>query len=257
MRSLGFDVVVAGAPQADLFVLDVCISVALALALPLARWSAGARQGEALADRRRATAWTGLGMLVWLGLTAGLGLSGVLDHWGEMPPRALPVLLGSTLVVLALWRSSFGRRLAEGLPLWLLVGYQAFRIPVEIMLHRAYEQGVIGVQMTWSGRNFDVVTGVLALALGLWLWRRGEDRPPPRALVWAWNLLGLGLLINIVTIAILSMPTPMRAFEGPPNTFIATFPYIWLPTVMVMAALFGHLLVARRLLASAGKPARD
>jgi hypothetical protein len=65
--------------------------------------------------------------------------------------------------------------------------------------------------------------------------------------IWAWNLLGLGLLINIVTIAILSMPTPMRRFEGPANVFVATFPYVWLPTVMVSAALLGHLLVARRL----------
>jgi hypothetical protein len=115
------------------------------------------------------------------------------------------------------------------------------------MLHRAYEQGVIGVQMTWSGRNFDVVTGLGALVLGLWLWRRGEERPIPSAVIWAWNLLGLGLLVNIVTIAILSMPTPVRAFDGPPNTFVAEFPWVWLPTVMVTAALFGHLLVARRL----------
>jgi hypothetical protein len=85
-----------------------------------------------------------------------------------------------------------------------------------------------------------VVSGIAGAGLGLWLWQRGEDQPPPRALLWAFNLLGLGLLTTIVTIAVLSMPTPFRAFDGPPTVFVATVPFVWLPTVMVMAALLGH-----------------
>jgi hypothetical protein len=54
------------------------------------------------------------------------------------------------------------------------------------------------------------------------------------------------LLLNIVVIAILSMPTPLRHFHNEPaNTFIAYFPYIWLPAFLVQVALFGHLLVFR------------
>lgn len=236
-------------PELDVFVLDIAITALLAVSLPLARAWAGQRRAEPVEQRRRATLWTAAAMAGWLAVTGGLAAAGVLDEWDTMPPRALPMLLISTLVVIACARSSFGRCLAEGLPLGMLVGFQAFRIPVEIMLHRAYEQGVIGVQMTWSGRNFDIVTGLSALVLGLWLSRRGEQRPAPRGVIWAWNLLGLGLLINVVTIALLSMPTPMRVFEGPPNVWVASFPYVWLPTVMVMTALLGHLLVARRLTA--------
>ena len=69
-------------------------------------------------------------------------------------------------------------------------------------------------------------------------------------LLWIWNVIGLGLLINIVSIAIMSFPGPMRRFDGPPNTWVATLPFVWLPTMMVMAALLGHLLLARRLLSS-------
>ncbi len=58
------------------------------------------------------------------------------------------------------------------------------------------------------------------------------------------NALGLALLVNIVVVAVRSMPTRLRAFDGPPNAFVATFPYVWLPTVTVAAALFGHVLVA-------------
>ena len=156
--------------------------------------------------------------------------------------------LGLILTVVA-GLSRFGQRLATSLPLALIVGAQGFRVAVEIMLHRAYDEGVIGVQMTWSGLNFDVVSGLLGLGLGLWLWRRGEDRPAPRALLWAYNAVGLGLLATIVGVSIASFPGPLARFDGPVNVWITTAPFVWLPTVMVTAALFGHLLLARRLLA--------
>lgn len=116
------------------------------------------------------------------------------------------------------------------------------------MLHRAYEGGVIGAQMTWSGRNFDILTGVSALVLGAWLAGRGESGTATRILIWVWNIAGFALLVNIIVVAVLSMPTRILAFDGPPNSWVATFPFVWLPTVMVTGALFGHILVFRRLM---------
>jgi hypothetical protein len=62
-----------------------------------------------------------------------------------------------------------------------------------------------------------------------------------------WNALGLLLLVNIVTIAIVS--TPRVAAFGPErlNTFITYPPFVWLPAIMVLAALAGHLLIFRAL----------
>lgn len=234
-------------PGTDIVTLGYVITVVLAVALPLARSLAGKRLGEPPAQRRRATLQIAVGMIAYLGIGGALAVAGVLGHWDRMPPSFMPAFAVALLVTVMLARSSHGRTLADGLPLALLVGFQGFRIPVEIMLHRAAEQGVIGSQMTWSGLNFDVVTGIVGAGLGLWLWQRGEDQPPPRALLWGFNLLGLGLLTTIVTIAVLSMPTPFRVFDGPPNVFVASVPFVWLPTVMVMAALLGHLLLARRL----------
>ena len=49
------------------------------------------------------------------------------------------------------------------------------------------------------------------------------DKMPKIAVV-LWNILGLGLLINIVAIAILSMPTPLRVFMNEPaNTIVTEF----------------------------------
>ena len=239
-------------PSGTLRWLCVGISVALAAGLPAARYYAGRRAREADSETRAATLRTSIGILAWLALTGGLAGAGALDDFSSFPPPVMPVMFGGVALTLVLALSRFGKRLALDLPLALLVGYQGFRIAVEIMLHRAGTEGVIGMQMTWSGLNFDVVSGLTGLGLGIWLATRSDDQPPPRALLWAWNILGLGLLVTIVSVAIMSIPGPLQRFDGPPNTWVGTLPFVWLPTLMVTAALFGHVLVARRLLHSAG-----
>ncbi|WP_437965362.1 hypothetical protein WMF04_37870 [Sorangium sp. So ce260] len=56
-------------------------------------------------------------------------------------------------------------------------------------------------------------------------------------------------------VAVLSSPV-IRAFGDDPgrvNTWVCYPPFVWLPAVMVMAAVFGHVTVARRLLAERGR----
>jgi hypothetical protein len=190
-------------------------------------------------------------LLLWLAVPAVLATRGALDRYAPPPAPVMILIALITLGTILLAFSGFGARLATGVPLAGLVGCQVFRVPVEWVLHRLYVEGVIPVQMTWSGRNFDVITGLLAAALGLWLW---AGRRPTRLVV-AWNVLGLALLLNIVAVAVLSTPSPFRAFmNDPANRLPSTFPYVWLPTFLVQAALFGHLLVFRALRRQAAAP---
>jgi len=64
-----------------------------------------------------------------------------------------------------------------------------------------------------------------------------------------WNILGLGLLLNIVMLAILSAKTPFQqfAFEQP-NIAVAYFPFNWLPSVVVPLVLFSHLVTLKQLI---------
>ena len=132
--------------------------------------------------------------------------------------------------------------MADRLPLAALIGFQAFRLPLELVLHKAAAEGVMPVQMSFSGYNFDILSGLLAIPVA-WLAWKGRA---PEALVVIWNLMGSALLLVIVTIAAVSTPT-VAAF-GPDrlNTWIADPPYIWLPGLLVPAALLGHLLLWRR-----------
>lgn len=189
-------------------------------------------------------------LVAYLLVPAALAARGVLDRYDPMPAPALIVVLALTLVTIGVSLSRVGGTLVRRTAVGAIVALQAFRIPVEWCLHRLYAEGIVPVQMTYAGRNFDIITGITALALGGWLL---SGRPTPRGIVLLWNVIGLLLLLNIVAIALLSTPVPFRRFtEGPANLLPSMFPFVWLPTFLVQVALASHLLVFRYV---AGKPA--
>ena len=210
---------------------------------------------RANAARARAAAAAALSA-GWLALTAGAEAAGQLRFGGGPATGLLLFALAGGLAV-GIGRSPLGARLAAGLPLSVLVGFPAYRVLVELLLDRAYREGLAPVQMTYHGRNFDVVTGVTALAVAALL---ASGRVPRRLVprvVGGWNAVGAALLLNVVGIALLSAPTPLRVFHNEPaNVWVTRAPWVWLPTVMVATAIVGHVLVHRRLRAPAGGVAR-
>jgi hypothetical protein len=184
---------------------------------------------------------------IYRGAVGAVAVSGALE-FGPLPPRLLLLVALCFAGTAALAFSPLGARLATRVPLAWLIGYQAFRVPVELLLHRGFREGFVPEQMTYLGANFDVASGAGALIVAF-LVARGAASP---RLVLAWNVAALALLANIVAIAVLSMPTPLRVFQNEPaNVWVARFPWIWLPTVLVQAAWLGHLLVFRALRAQA------
>jgi hypothetical protein len=191
--------------------------------------------------------------LLYLAVPGFLAAAGTLDRYNPLPAPALVLLLTQAVVTVALVSTRTGALLASSISLGAVVAFQAFRIPVEMTLHRLYVEGVVPAQMTWSGRNLDIITGITGLLLGGWLL---SGRHVPRGVLLAWNVLGLALLANIVAVAALSTPVPFRRFlEGPPNLLPSTFPWIWLPSFLVQVALASHLVVFRQLRAADRAPA--
>ncbi len=192
----------------------------------------------------RRLGWTAVCLAAWLGLAFALAQSGWLAGFDARPPH-FPLWIGVTAcLTLGLALSPLGARLAERTGWVGLIGFQSFRLPVEWVLVALARAGVAPPQMTLYGWNFDVVTGVTA-PVAAWLAATGRIGARGIAL---WNLLGLALLANVVTIALLSTPTPLRTFMNEPaNTFIAHWPWCWLPGFLVPAALFGHVVAFRKL----------
>jgi hypothetical protein len=176
----------------------------------------------------------------WLLLTAVLARTGVLADFSSSPPRITLLLFPAILFAVFLGFSKFGTRLSL-MPLTFLIGFQAFRIPVELLIHRAVREGIAPPQMTWTGLNLDILSGVSALLLFSFA------RRIPRWGILTWNTLALALLLWIVGVAVLSFPGAFQRLK-PDNVWVAYFPFIWLPTVAVTSALLGHVALFRRLL---------
>jgi hypothetical protein len=183
----------------------------------------------------------------WIIIISGMSLTGISQKFEIFPLNIAPFLFPP--LVLSIWLSFFYKPFYEFLKQipqsWILY-LQFFRVPVEIFLWMLYENNSIPIQMTFEGRNLDILTGLTA-PLAVWLFS-GEGKENKWALV-IWNLLGVGLLINIVGTAILSMPTPIRVFMNEPaNVIVTHFPFVFLPTILVPLAYYLHFFSLRKLL---------
>jgi hypothetical protein len=183
----------------------------------------------------------GIAFAGWMALTWTVAASGAFREWNAMPPRFGIFLLSIVAISCGIAFSPLGRALTHHLPLWTLIAVQSFRLPLELAMHTMSERGVMPEQMTYTSSTFDILTGLTAIGVAIAL----HSNIGGRRLALLWNIGGLSLLINVVTIAILS--TPIFAWYGHDrlNVWVTYPPYVWLPAVMVTAALTGHLLIFR------------
>jgi hypothetical protein len=184
-------------------------------------------------------------MIAWAAMLTMLSYTGFFNDFSKLPPRPALALFVPLPFVLWFAFSKTGTQLLQQVPAHWLVLMQSFRIFVEVLIWFAFLAGKLPIQMSFEGRNYDVLTGILALPAGYLLLKRKNYS---HAIVIAFNTAGILLLLNILIIAVLSMPTPFRYFMNEPsNTLITQFPFILLPGVLVPLAYSLHILSLRQL----------
>lgn len=218
---------------------------ALCLLVFLTGFHMAALRSEGIARGSRLAGITSAIAVSWVILVGLLAVNGFFEDVTRLPPRPVVAMLLWLPVVIALSYTNTFRRLALSTPPQWLLYFQSFRIAVELLLFQAFVRGVMPVQMTFEGRNFDIVAGVLALPVGYLVAKQAGKW---RRVATLYNILGLALLVNVLIIALLSMPTPLRYFTNEPAiTIVGTFPFIYLPTVLVIFAYSFHILSLRQL----------
>lgn len=205
----------------------------LAKALTLSGWT------QPKQDRiRRGTLMV---LLAWTGILAILSITGYAGNFDIFPANAAPIILIPLVGTLFVVFSQRARHLLPLVPEKSIIYLQTFRFFVEILLWLLFIQNLVPVQMTFEGRNFDILVAITA-PFAAWLLAGRK---------WGliiWNILGLCLLINIVSIALLSMPTPFRVFDNEPvNTVVLKWPFILLPGLLVPLAYILHFMSLRQL----------
>lgn len=188
----------------------------------------------------------GMSISAWLGFTALLALKGVFQDFHTILPRLFIIL--APLLLLILLFSFRTRNLDSIFNMEMFMWIHLLRVFVEIVLFGLYLDKQIPEIMTFSGFNFDILSGLTAPVIW-WLYYRKKYIGKKTLL--AWNIASLLLLVNIVTVAVLSTPTSFQKFGlDQPNVAVAFFPFIWLPCFVVPAVLFSHLVSIRILLKS-------
>lgn len=184
--------------------------------------------------------------LAWLLITGMIAWKGFFQNTSAIPPRLIIVMLPAILVIILTITTKKGKKFVENLSLKNLTLIHVVRMPVEVILFWLAAQKTIPELMTFAGRNFDILSGISAPIIYLLCFRNSHPRS---RLLLVWNIICLGLLLNIVINALLSAPFPLQQFAfDQPNIAVLYFPFIWLPVFIVVIVLFSHVVAIRKLI---------
>jgi hypothetical protein len=185
-----------------------------------------------------------ISLLGWAIVVSVVSLTGFTGNFSLFPLNIAPLLFIPLISIIWFTFSNTLKELVTKIEPHQIIRLQVFRVFVELLLWALFIQNLLPIQMSFEGRNFDILAGLTAPVVAYLALHKKVSK---RFLI-GWNLICLGLLINIVTIAILSMPTPFRYFMNEPsNTIVTLFPYIFLPTFLVPLAYMLHFFSLRQL----------
>jgi hypothetical protein len=150
------------------------------------------------------------------------------------------------LLIIIFFLTPKGKAFIDGLSIEHLTLIHIVRIPVELVLYGLFLCKTVPIHMTFEGWNYDIIAGITApivYYLGFGLQKIGAK------VLLIWNVICLGLLLNIIAIAILSSPVDFQrlAFDQP-NIAVLYIPFNLLPAFIVPIVLFSHLIAIRRFL---------
>jgi len=202
--------------------------------------------GKPPAKSKKISWYVVLGLFLWLSILGLVASFGFFQKGDVLPPRVIWAVLPSVILIVVLLFSKSFSKFLQSVPSSWLVYVQSFRIVVEIILWLAFLGGLLPFQMTFEGFNYDIIAGLTAIIAGFVFFGKNRYR---RFEAIIWNISGLALLMNIIVIAILSIPGPLRIFMNEPsNQIMAYFPYIWIPGFFVPYALAMHLFSLKQLI---------
>jgi hypothetical protein len=185
-------------------------------------------------------------IFAWMALQFVIVNLGFYANLDAIPPR-LMLQLGPTLIfILILFLTVRGKNFIDSLNSKQLTLIHTVRIPVEIILFYLFLAKTIPQTMTFEGRNFDIIAGITAPIIFYFGFVKNTLS---KAGILVWNVLSLGLLINIILIAVLSAKSPFQQFAfNETNIALGYFPFNWLPSVVVPIVLVSHLATLRQLI---------
>jgi hypothetical protein len=172
-------------------------------------------------------------------LFSGVVLSGMpIQRPLPVIPVLFAILLGSAVLFAV---SDFGNKIGRHFSLAVLIGFQGFRFPLELILHHWASTETIPETMTWTGQNWDIIAGLLSL-LAIPFLNRNKN------IAWVVQMVGFVLLMNVLRVVIMSSPLQFAWPLERPILLIAYMPYALIGPLFVGVALSLHVITFRKLM---------
>jgi hypothetical protein len=172
-------------------------------------------------------------------LLAGAGFFTVITT----PPRFLLIFVPIAGIIVLLSRAKLngGLGFLSIIPPLFLVGVHVMRILIELVFLRFADEKIIPVELSFHGRNVDLLVGALAIPVSL-LFIKKHSLARKAGIVF--NVLGLLSLANIFSLVIPSLPSTFRVYD---TFYLPTyFPGV-LIVFLASSAICVHILSLRQL----------
>ena len=165
----------------------------------------------------------------------------VLVDYG-MPPR-FPIFLVIPIFTFFIFFFIKNRQneYIQSIPIHWTIFYQSFRIIAEILLFSTFIKGIIPIEATFEGFNYDIAIGISALLLGFLVYRTGDKYITFLRL---WNILGIVMILIVAMIIATNIYQPqIWGYEHPSvQKEFVQLPYLLIPGFLAPSAIFVHLI---------------
>lgn len=184
-------------------------------------------------------------VLSWIIIQGIVSATGFYTKTDALPPRFMLVILPPLILILLLFLLPKGRAFIDKFTSVNLTYLHSSRIFVELVIWWLFLNKLLPEDLTFEGKNFDILAGLTAPFIAYF---GIHKKLINNKLTLFWNVICLGLLLNVVITGILSSPLPIQQFNfDQPNVGMLYFPYIFIPGVVVQLVFFSHLVEISRL----------
>lgn len=184
-------------------------------------------------------------VIAWVIVQGAISSTGFYTKTDVIPPRFILAIVPAFFTIILLFSHPKGRAFITKINSEDLTYLHTSRIFVELVLWWLFLSKYVPEDLTFEGRNFDILAGLTApfvTYFGI------HKKLINNKLILLWNIVCLGLLLNVVIMGVLSAPLPFQQLNfDQPNVGLLYFPYIFIPSVVVQLVLFSHLVEIRRL----------
>lgn len=186
-------------------------------------------------------------LIIWLLYLYYISYDGFIYDSALPPKFPIFVFLPVLIFMSYFFYSKRNSAIFESIPASWPIYFQSFRILMELIIFRTFIAGLIPIQATFQGYNFEIIFALTAPIIGYFTFVKPIIS---KRIVVIWNAIGILFLLIVVSIMVSAffLPEVWGSNTALIDIRFTQLPFILLPAFMVPAAIFVHIFSIQQLL---------